>query len=91
MRVFDDGEFDYPEIKRSYNKQGWLVRVEAWNYSKDFGFGDIHIGDNVNKLREFLGEPDSDNGSEWQYLAGNYATFTFSIRDGKISRMIYEE
>ena len=86
-----DGEFDYPEVKRSYNKQGWLVRVEAWNPSKDFGFGDIHIGDNVSKLREILGEPDNDRGTEWRYMAGNYAAFTFSVKDGKITRMIYEE
>ena len=86
-----DGEFDYPEVKRSYDKQGWLMKVEAWQPSKDFGFGDIRIGDNVSKLREILGEPDSDSGSEWRYMAGNYAAFTFSVRDGKISRMIYEE
>lgn len=86
-----DGEFEYPEIKRRYNKQGWLARVELWKPSKDFGFGDIHIGDSVSKLREILGEPDSDTGSAWQYMAGNYAVFTFSVRDGKIVRMIYEE
>ncbi|MBR0150670.1 MAG: SH3 domain-containing protein [Synergistaceae bacterium] len=86
-----DGEFDYPEIKRKYNSQGWLSRVELWNPSKDFGFGDIRIGDNVSKLRDILGEPDKESDSECVYMAGSYATFTFRVRDGKITRMIYEE
>ena len=86
-----DGEFDYPEIKRKYNRKGWLSRVELWNPSEHFGFGDIRIGDNVSKLRDILGEPDSETGSQWRYMAGSYAAFTFRVRDGKITRMIYEE
>ena len=38
-----------------------------------------------------LGEPDELSSSEYRYLAGDYAVFTFKIQDGKITRMIYEE
>lgn len=86
-----DGEFEYPEIKRRYNRQGFLARVELWNQSNVFGFGDIHIGDNAGKLREILGEPDDETSSELQYMTGSYATFTFRVKNGKITRMIYEE
>ena len=86
-----DGEFDYPEVKRSYDKQGWLIKVEAWQPSKDFGFGEIRIGDSTSKLTRILGEPDTKSSSEWEYEAGDFAIFVFRVRDGKITRMIYEE
>ena len=86
-----DGEFEYPEIKRSYDRRGWLVKVEAWQPNKDFGFGELRIGDSTSKLTRVLGEPDNKSASAWTYEAGEYATFTFRIRDGKIVRMIYEE
>lgn len=85
-----DGEFDYPEVTRTYNKQGWLMGVEAWNPSKDFGFGDIHIGDDAGKLTKILGEPDKKSGSEYEYTAGT-SSLTFRIENGKITRMIYED
>lgn len=80
---------DSPEVKRNYNREGWLVRVEAWNPGSDFG--EIEIGDNVSKLTKILGKPNSKSDSEWEYNAGDAATFTFKIKNGKITRMIYEE
>ncbi len=83
------GEYDYePEVKRDY-RSGWLSRVEAWNPGSHFG--EIEIGDSVSKLNQILGEPDSSSKSEYRYLAGDYAVFTFKIQDEKITRMIYEE
>ena len=84
------GEYDddLPEIKRTYRNE-WLVRVEVWNTENSFG--DVNVGDKVSKLKQFLGEPDELSSSEYRYLAGDYAVFTFKIQDGKITRMIYEE
>ena len=79
---------DSPEVKRKY-RDGWLARVEAWNPGSYFG--EIEIGDRVSKLNQILGEPDSSSKSQYRYSAGDYATFTFKIEDGKITRMIYEE
>lgn len=95
-------EYDYydeyggPEVRRKYNREGWLVRVEAWKPGCSFGNDadedkNISIGDYIGKLNKILGEPDKMNGSEWIYNAGDYATFTFRIKDGKITRMIYED
>ena len=86
-----DGEYVYPEVRRKFDSQGWLVRVEAWEANKDFGFGDIHIGDSEEKLTEILGDPDEDTGPERIYMAGSSASLTFRVEDGKITRMIYEE
>ena len=85
-----NSDFDYPEVKRSYDRQGWLTRVEAWNPSKDFGFGDIYIGDDISKLTKILGEPNRKSGSECEYTAGS-SSLTFRIENGKITRMIYED
>ena len=86
-----DGEFEYPEVKRTYDDKGWLVKVEAWQPNKDFGFGEIYIGDSAGKLTRILGEPDTRSASEWEYEAGDFAIFVFRVKDGKITRMIYEE
>ncbi len=85
-----DSQFVYPEVTRTYNKQGWLTGVEAWNPSKDFGFGDIYIGDDASKLTELFGEPNRKSDSEYEYTAGT-SSLTFRIENGKITRMIYED
>jgi len=89
-------EYGGEEVKRKYGRDGWLRRVEAWKSGCSFGNDadtdkNINIGDNVSKLEKVLGEPDDMSGSEWIYTAGDYATLTFRVRDGKIVRMIYEE
>ncbi len=85
---YDDFNEDGPEIKCTYRDE-WLVRVEIWDTENSFG--NVKVGDNVSKLNQYLGKPDSSSRSEYRYSAGNYATFTFKIQDGKITRMIYEE
>ena len=83
-----DGD-DSPEVKRTYNKQGWLVKVEAWK--PGCTFGDIEIGDSTSKLTRILGDPDTKSASEWEYEAGDYAILAFRVKNGKITRMVYEE
>lgn len=85
---YDEYDDDRPEIKRTY-RDDWLVRVEVWDTENTFG--EIKIGDKVSKLTRILGEPDSSSKSQYRYSAGDYATFTFKIQDGKITRMIYKE
>ena len=85
---YDDFNEDGPEIKCTYRDE-WLVRVKIWDTENSFG--DVKVGDKVSKLKQFLGEPDELSSSEYRYLAGDYAVFTFKIQDGKITRMIYEE
>ena len=85
---YDDFNEDGPEIKCTYRDE-WLVRVEIWDTENSFG--DVKVGDKVSKLNQFLGEPDELSSSEYRYIAGDYAVFTFKIHDGKITRMIYEE
>lgn len=87
---YDDYNDDGPEIECTY-RDDWLVRVEIWDTENSFG--DVHVGDKVSKLKQILGEPDELSGSKYIYIysAGDYATFTFKIADGKITRMIYEE
>ncbi|MBR1439039.1 MAG: hypothetical protein IJ587_10940, partial [Synergistaceae bacterium] len=88
----DDDYYDEdnsPEVKRFYGDDGWLVKVEAWN--PGCNFGEIEIGDNVSKLTEILGEPDSESSSEWRYIAGEFGSITFRIKNGKITRMIFDE
>ena len=82
-------EDNSPEVKRFYGDDGWLLRVEAWNSGSKFG--EIEIGDNVSKLTKILGEPDSESSSEWRYIAGEFGSVTFRIKDGKITRMIFDE
>ena len=88
----DDDYYDEdnsPEVKRFYGDDGWLVKVEAWNPGSNFG--EIGIGDNASKLTEILGEPDSESRTERRYIAGEFGSITFRIKDGKITRMIYED
>ena len=90
-------EYGGEEVKRKYDKSGWLVRVEAWKSGCAFGNdGDnsknIYIGDSTNKLSEILGDPDKKSDSELVYMAGDSeSSLTFRIENGKITRMIYEE
>ena len=81
-------DYDGPEVKRKYDKAGNLIRVEARN--KKCEFGDIKIGDDVNKLEEVLGSPEHWDEEEWEYNL-EHVIITFKLRDGKITRMIYEE
>ena len=52
---YDDFNEDGPEIKCTYRDE-WLVRVEFWDTENSFG--DVNVGDNVSKLKQYLGEPD---------------------------------
>ena len=89
-------EYGGEEVKRTYDKSGWLVRVEAWKKGCSFGNDghdeskNISIGDDVSKLAKILGEPGKKSGSEYEYTAGT-SSLTFRIDDGKITRMIYED
>ena len=89
-------EYGGEEVKRTYDKSGWLVRVEAWKKGCSFGNDgqdsgkNISIGDDAGKLTKILGEPDKKSGSEYEYTAGT-SSLTFRIENGKITRMIYED
>lgn len=89
-------EYGGEEVKRTYDKSGWLVRVEAWKPGCSFGNDgqdeskNISIGDDVSKLAKILGEPNRKSGSEYEYTAGT-SSLTFRIENGKITRMIYED
>ena len=95
-------EYDYyteyggEEVKRNYDKSGWLVRVEAWKPGCSFGNDgqdeskNISIGDDVSKLAKILGEPNKKSDSECEYTAGT-SSLTFRTENGKITRMIYED
>ena len=71
-----------------------VIQVKSGNTP----FGNIHIGDYVEKLRRELGEPTFNNDDEsWRYqievdyggeTETSYATFTF--KNDKIIRMYYE-
>ena len=37
-------------------------------WEKGCSFGDINIGDDKEKLRSILGEPDNTNNTQWQYV-----------------------
>lgn len=89
-------EYGGEEVKRTYDKSGWLVRVEAWKKGCSFGNDgqdeskNITIGDDVSKLAKLFGEPDNKSDSECEYTAGT-SSLTFKIENGKITRMIYED
>ena len=82
-------EDNSPEVKRFYGDDHWLHKVEAWNPGSNFG--EIEIGDNIDKLTEILGEPDSESNSELRYIAGEFGAITFKVKNGKITRMIFDE
>ncbi len=89
-------EYGGEEVKRTYDKSGWLVRVEAWKKGCSFGNDgqdeskNITIGDDISKLAKLFGEPDRKSDSECEYTAGS-SSLTFKIENGKITRMIYED
>ena len=89
-------EYGGEEVKRTYDKSGWLVRVEAWKKGCSFGNDgqdeskNITIGDDVSKLAKIFGEPDRKSDSECEYTAGS-SSLTFKFENGKITRMIYED
>ena len=80
--------YDGPQVSREYDSAGGLIRVEAWR--KGSPFDDINIGDEPDRIREILGEPDSMDESEWEYRLER-SRIRFMLEDGKITRMIYEE
>ncbi|MBQ7593177.1 MAG: SH3 domain-containing protein [Synergistaceae bacterium] len=81
-------DYDGPNVRRKYDKAGNLVKIEAWR--EGCTFGDISIGDEVNKIEEVLGSPDSWDEEEWEYEIEDFE-ITFHLKNGKITRMIYEE
>ena len=89
-------EYGGEEVKRNYDKSGWLVRVEAWKPGCSFGNDgqdeskNITIGDDVSKLTKLFGEPNMKSDSEYEYTAGT-SSLTFKTENGKITRMIYED
>ena len=80
--------YDGPDVRRKYDEAGNLIRVDA--RKKGCAFGEIKIGDDVDKLEEILGAPDGNEEDQWIYELDNFS-ITFKLNDGKINRMIYEE
>lgn len=81
-------DYDGPNIRRKYDKSGNLVKIEAWR--EGCTFGDISIGDDVSKLEEVIGTPEHWDEEEWEYELED-VEITFQLKNGKITRMIYEE
>ncbi|MCR4819003.1 MAG: SH3 domain-containing protein [Fretibacterium sp.] len=53
-------------------------------------FGDIHIGDSVDKLEEALGKPKNSEDESWTYQPGEMDFITFRLEDGKVVEMGYQ-
>ena len=81
--------YDGAKADTSYKGADGLVRVRARH--KGCNFGDVKIGDDTERLREVLGDPDveNDNGAEWVYKVDD-VSLSFLFDDGKIYEMVYE-
>lgn len=53
-------------------------------------FGNIRIGNKVDKLEDELGKPKDSSDESWTYQAGEMDYITFTIEDGKITEMNYQ-
>ncbi len=53
-------------------------------------FGDIRIGDSVDKLEESLGKPRDATDENWTYQPGEMDYITFRLEDGKVVEMGYQ-
>ena len=99
VTIADFGDYRAFYFDSSDEISGYLKSLEVKSGKKPFG--DIYIGDSVNKLRKELGDPENESENLWEYdfLLYGYdegadelvdsCIFKFSIKDGKISRMYY--
>ena len=80
--------YNGPKVQAEYKEGFFPVKFEARN--EGCTFGDVRIGDDTERLREFLGEPDTMSASEWEYRVENDTILLFELNDRRIVSMIYE-
>ena len=81
--------YDAPKVQAEYKEGLGLMRLEANNESCTFG--EVRIGDDAERLREILGEPDIMGASEWEYRIEANTILLFKLKEGRIVSMIYED
>lgn len=75
-----------PQVNTEYRNDN-LAAVEA--FRKGNAFGDIHIGDDEEKLTDILGIPDRKDGIRHTYIEGQDIFFVFEVKNGKITMMSF--
>lgn len=81
--------YDDDNVKRTYRGAQGLVYVDVSGEGQMFG--EIAVGDEVGKVREVLGEPESESAREWEYRFDVDTLLIFRVKDGKVTRMIYDD
>lgn len=99
ITIADWGDYRAFYFDSCEERPGYLKSLEIKSGRKSFG--NIYIGDSVNKLREELGEPENENENLWEYNFYLYGydedvdelvdncIFKFTIKDGKVAGMYY--
>ncbi len=77
-----------PAVEIEHTDDAGIFQLDVWE--KGCSFGDINIGDDKEKLRSILGEPDNTNNTQWQYVLDGDIIFTFRFKGGRISHMSYQ-
>lgn len=75
-----------PQVNTEYRNDN-LAALEA--FKKGNAFGDIHIGNDEEKLTDTLGIPDRKDGIKCTYIEGQDIFFVFYVENGKITRMSF--
>ncbi len=82
--MFNNG----PSVEIEHTDDAGIFQLDVWE--KGCSFGDMNIGDDKEKLRSILGEPDNTNNTQWQYVLDGDIIFTFRFKGGIISHMSYQ-
>ena len=92
---FDPANADYLEVILEYPAfrlrylQGRLRHVEVSGGKASFG--EIRVGDRMEKVREALGVPSSEGNEGWSYEVTPIEELLFEERDGRVFRMTWDE
>ncbi|MCR5347400.1 MAG: SH3 domain-containing protein [Fretibacterium sp.] len=68
---------------------GKLQHVEV--LERGLAFDNIKVGDSASKLRNTLGDPLGEDGADWIYGIDPQGRLAFTVSDGKICHMTWEE
>ena len=80
--------YNGPKIEIEHTDDAGIFQLDVWQ--KGCPFGDVNIGDDKEKLRSVLGEPDTADNTQWQYVLDGDIIFTFRFKGGIISHMSYQ-
>ena len=80
--------YNGPKIEIEHTDDAGIFQLDVWQ--KGCPFGDVDIGDDKEKLRSVLGEPDTADNTQWQYVLDGDIIFTFRFKGGRISHMSYQ-